>query len=370
MVVLPYDLEIKHVFPENIQVITEFSKRTGDYQSLSATDIKVMALTYQLEKENVGLDHLKNEPVMPCTVTVETHRSTTMLDADVTGFYVPGHKGKSKEESILSNESEKEETNIKSQVKDVENGKQQSNDLQKQLLNKFETLQCSDEHYDNEKDLDNILQPITESVVEENLSNSDEDEDCAGSNSEAEGDDDVGWITPSNIQKAKKQINSKIMEEKSVKVACVTTDFAMQNVLKQINLNVSALDGRIIKQLRTFILRCYSCFGTTSIMTKLFCPKCGNKTLKRVAVSLDEDGKQQIHINGKHPLTARGKKFSLPRIKGGKHSNNPRLVEDQPMPDQRPTRLARTKTDPLDDDYIAGLYNTNSDIIKLLTFLF
>lgn len=39
---------------------------------------------------------------------------------------------------------------------------------------------------------------------------------------------------------------------------------------------------------------------------------------------------------------------------GGKHANNPILCEDQPMPQQRPSRLARAQNKPLDDDYIAG----------------
>ena len=51
---------------------------------------------------------------------------------------------------------------------------------------------------------------------------------------------------------------------------------------------------KVIKQMRTYILRCYACFKTTSLMTKIFCPKCGNKTLKRVAVSLDENGQQVV----------------------------------------------------------------------------
>ena len=45
--------------------------------------------------------------------------------------------------------------------------------------------------------------------------------------------------------------------------------------------------------------------------------------------------------------------FSLPLPKGGKHANNPILCEDHPLPDQRPSRLARTKNNPLEDDHIA-----------------
>jgi RNA-binding protein NOB1 len=42
--------------------VTDFSKKTGDYKSLSAVDIQVIALTFQLEKENVGTNHIKTVP--------------------------------------------------------------------------------------------------------------------------------------------------------------------------------------------------------------------------------------------------------------------------------------------------------------------
>ena len=51
-------------------LVTEFSKKTGDYPSLSATDIKVLALTYQLEREQVGSDHLKKEPEVKVTASL------------------------------------------------------------------------------------------------------------------------------------------------------------------------------------------------------------------------------------------------------------------------------------------------------------
>lgn len=63
----------------------------------------------------------------------------------------------------------------------------------------------------------------------------------------------------------------------------------------------------------------------------------------------------QVHINTRRPLTAKYKNKSLPKFKGGKHSRNPVLFEDQPIPKQMPSRVAKTKTCPLDEDYIAGI---------------
>ncbi|KAB0797980.1 hypothetical protein PPYR_08973 [Photinus pyralis] len=326
LIVLPYDLSIKNVYPESIQVITEFAKKTGDYPCLSATDIKVMALTYQLEKEHVGTDHLNNEPIRR-NVNFMTKSQPPPVKADVVGFYDPKNKtDHNPDTSVEQGDDDRSDDEINN-----------LDELDDQLLEKFHSLDCDD--IENEDDAENILVSIT---------------DQPEGSQESDSDDDIGWITPSNIKSAKKQLDGETTEEISVKVACITTDFAMQNVLKQMNLNVATLDGRMIKQLRTFILRCHACFKTTSIMTKIFCPKCGNKTLKRVAVTLDEEGNQQIHINARRPITGRGKRYSLPTIKGGKHSNNPHLVEDQPFPDQQPTRLAKTKTNPLNDDYIAG----------------
>lgn len=407
LVVLPYELIVKEAFPENVHIITEFAKKTGDYPSLSATDIKVMALTYQLEKEKVGTDHLRTEPIMRKPI-VTTKKIQTNMNADVTGFYKP-----SKNRKIIDHQEETQTGTSKvgtsgnvARINNIQTQDQKSDpegdfgidqnyDQFDKSSNKFEerTSQCNgeDESNDDEEELDDFEEEeLTEQLKNLEMESSESmdnagdvdsllvslkevENNCVEGNvieEQAEDDDDSDWITPSNIQIAKKQFKSDLMESKKVSVSCMTTDFAMQNVLKQLNLNVSALDGRLIKQLRTFILRCYTCFKTTSIMTKKFCPKCGNNTLKKVAVSLDKNGKMKIHINSKHPLTARGKKYSLPKIKGGKHPNNPILVDDQPMPDNRPSRLARTKNNPLDDDYIAGKLFNREYSFEMFVLLF
>uniref|UniRef100_K1PQU4 RNA-binding protein NOB1 n=1 Tax=Magallana gigas TaxID=29159 RepID=K1PQU4_MAGGI len=83
---LPYQLTPKTPSPECIKIVTEFSKKTGDYRSLSAVDIQVIALTYQLEKENVGTDHIKTVP----DSKIEWTASKAMLEkpTSIAGFYL------------------------------------------------------------------------------------------------------------------------------------------------------------------------------------------------------------------------------------------------------------------------------------------
>lgn len=47
---------------DGLFAVVNFSKKTGDFASLSAVDLRVLALVYLLEKENVGTDHIRTEP--------------------------------------------------------------------------------------------------------------------------------------------------------------------------------------------------------------------------------------------------------------------------------------------------------------------
>ncbi|KAI4488108.1 hypothetical protein M0804_004956 [Polistes exclamans] len=366
LVVLPYDLSVESAFPENIKFVTEFAKKTGDYTSLSATDVKVIALTYQLEKEKVGTEHLKETPTI--VKTINKNEEEVYVDSLLVNEVDIKENEEGQEEKENKNDDEcleDEEDRLSSDATEssddeyVSNNETATSDVDdnvdietKDLTEKFSNLNCEPSQLEiqsedgNTHNVDDILATISDEENKDSLEESNEsDDDC---------NNDNDWITPNNIKNVRKQMDSDVLKEKSATVACLTMDFAMQNVLMQIGLNVASLDGKVIKQMRTFIFRCYACFKTTSIMTKVFCPNCGNKTLKKVAISLDDNGKQQIHINTRRPLTAKGKKFSLPKPQGGKHANNPILCEDQPMPQQRISKLARTKNDPLYDDYIAG----------------
>ena len=60
---LPYELKTRVPSSECMNAVIEFSKKTGDFRGLSVPDLKVLALTYMFEKEEVGVDHLRKNPM-------------------------------------------------------------------------------------------------------------------------------------------------------------------------------------------------------------------------------------------------------------------------------------------------------------------
>ncbi len=75
------------------------------------------------------------------------------------------------------------------------------------------------------------------------------DEEYDDDDYDDDGDDDDGWITPGNVKEKRAAMAGRGEEEAEtrVRVACMTTDFAMQNVLKQIGLNIIGTNGMIIR---------------------------------------------------------------------------------------------------------------------------
>nr|XP_026260275.1 RNA-binding protein NOB1 isoform X1 [Urocitellus parryii] len=344
LAVLPYELRFKQPFPEYVRLgeclcpsivreagvpspqatclVTEFSKKTGDYPSLSATDIQVLALTYQLEAEFVGVSHLKQEPEKVKVSSSIQHPETPL---HISGFHLP---------SKLKPPQEKTDRHPADEPENLE----------------FSSFLFWKNPLPNiERELQELLIDREEEDEEE------EEEEGVEERKDEDSDDGGGWITPSNI----KQIHQELEQcdvPKDVRVGCVTTDFAMQNVLLQMGLHVLAVNGMLIREARSYILRCHGCFKTTSDMSRVFCAHCGNKTLKKVSVTVSDNGTLHMHFS-RNPkvLNPRGLRYSLPMPKGGKYAINPHLTEDQRFPQLRLSRKARQKTDVFAPDYIAGV---------------
>lgn len=398
---LPYQIIFKQPSPESIRYVSDFARKTGDYRSLSAVDLKVMALAYQLEKEHVGTDHIKSAPEKK----IEWNSSRRLLEkpTDIAGFYLKSDKTSSRTTSECVSEidrsdhtgkttdtshdadSQSHDTDSQSHGSDIKAdrtvSKSHDTDIENETSNDKQNLEKTNLSDKTDSENEKVLIEIKEqSDSNETCDKKDETEDSENkskhntfdgqvlptdalqeeSDSEEESedneddDDGDGWITPANIREVKQKMGDVNTEIANVAVGCLTTDFAIQNVLIQMGLNVISVDGMLIKKAKSYVLRCFACMKITTTVTKQFCPWCGNNTLQKVSMTVEEDGSIKYFLSRRKPVSTRGTKYALPMPKGGKHGNNPILFEDQPLPQQRLSKKARQRMDVFDPDYIAG----------------
>lgn len=169
--------------------------------SLSATDIKVIALTYQLEKEKVGTDHLKQAPLIAKTLPAGKSEPLSHPKS-VAGFYLPEgdedeDENEIKESNLSSSESDEDDSESEEYQTAQFGGEEQQEPLD--LAEKFKSLNCNVEDLKLEEgdNVDDILAPVNqeydESSEEQNCDDDEENDD------DEEEDDDDGWITPSEF---------------------------------------------------------------------------------------------------------------------------------------------------------------------------
>jgi len=336
---LPYDLIFKNIDPKYLKAVYNVAKITGDYASLSVTDLNVLALTYQLQCEEdydtmEGIDEVINEKV------VQVGGSTLEEDLKLPGFYMSSSCKKNDDPVLPGASGEQivveEEVVVKEKVhehqqenEDPEEDDGWTTQKSKKKQRKKAKIDIMKSESTNEEEFGRTLE-VASSVIDDD-------------------DNEEGWITPEMMAQ---QMEDFTLDEDLKQVACLTSDFAMQNVMLKMKLNIMDVDGMLIKNPRTYILRCFTCFKTTTKMNKKFCPFCGNKTLKKIPIKVQEDGSIKMFFSRKpNILSTRGKLFNIPTFKGGKHANNPLLCEDQPMPQNRLPRKALSKTNVWSEDY-------------------
>jgi hypothetical protein len=76
----------------NFSLVVDFSKRTGDYSSLSAVDINLIALSYQLCKEHVDQTIVPTANVSSFLLLLFIHLHSKILRFEVEVEKKPQHK--------------------------------------------------------------------------------------------------------------------------------------------------------------------------------------------------------------------------------------------------------------------------------------
>ena len=230
----------------------DVSKKTGDYASLSFVDLKVIALTLELHIENCGRE----------SVVFDVHPKPPIWE-DVREL-----KRKQLEEKSAANQEKKqtaekemsealERLDIQESVAQENNEKVESNQPIENTGNPDALNNGSTKDVDQQEDSGNCedQEDSTENEEQESVESeeSEEEQDQTGKKRSGFGE----WIDESNIQEVVARMEAPAdLAERRMEVACLTTDFALQNVLLHMKLNICSIDGIRVNRLRSYILRC------------------------------------------------------------------------------------------------------------------
>ncbi|KAG7447444.1 uncharacterized protein BT62DRAFT_993157 [Guyanagaster necrorhizus] len=313
-------IEVKNPSATSLATVIQWAKKTGDYSVLSRPDLCVLALTHTLHEQG-ELENV-NQATEVVKGTVENNEPTD-APADDNGSRDPSD----------AFEPPPSDTESESQADE----QSESNDVQ------------------NLGPLDVELQPISTSNPARQHSPSEESKGVRSTplydDPSDEGDGEGEWITPANVAIHKSRALDLLPSSDSsrrkgkgkanevIPVGCMTADFAMQNVLLQMGLNLVGTEGRRIQKVKSWVLRCHACFKICKDSSKKFCPTCGNPSLLRASVTISDPGASpdtpamQVHLKPNFQYRIRGTKYSIPAPKAGSAKTGPGegliLREDQ-----------------------------------------
>ncbi|KAE9553840.1 hypothetical protein FO519_002928 [Halicephalobus sp. NKZ332] len=329
---LPFELIIKEPSNESIKAVIDVSKKTGDYASLSFVDLKVIALALDLHIEHCGRESVvfDVQPKPPIWEDVREMRKKALEEKIAANQekkeVAEGEMSEALKRLDIGEESALEGTDGKTDSNELTDGHENSDTLDN---GSAEDDDKQEDHVNDEENTNDQEDSPNDEEQEVGDNESEEEPDQTGKKRSGFGE----WIDESNIQEVVARMEAPVnTAERKMKVACLTTDFALQNVLLHMKLNICSIDGIKVNRLRSFILRCRICKKTTPVVTKTFCPDCGHQSLHKVGISVDKYGVQRIHINWERERVKRGYRFNMPMPKGGKHGNDILYMEDQQIP--------------------------------------
>ncbi len=368
-------LTVRTPSPFSIKFVTDFARKTGDLAVLSKADVDIISLAYELEHDKDDKDG------QPEDDSIQQDRSNLAHDAvpasgapkasravDKALQFAPAAPWASSQALSSNLEVSNDITLDHDGQMDLREGA--SGPLEKAMIGLHQSLDSvSVQNLDKEQTLSSPL----------NSQDSTEVIDPTNEREDHDSEDSEGWITPANIKRVQAAENDKSNSTSSLKApirtAIITTDFAMQNVILQIGLNLLSPNLNRISNIRTYVLRCHACFQTVKDTSKQFCPRCGKPTLTRVSCSTNSNGEFRIHLKKNMQWNHRGERYSIPKPvpgqsngKTGKGKGGGKggwgqdliLAEDQKEYQRAMGSNGRSKaTDLMDEDYLPGILTGN-----------
>lgn len=349
---MPLQLRVRAPLPESLLQVKKYALKTGDYSALSANDMAILGLSYELEMELNG----KNNCLKPVPEDLNIQSGGRYRKVPIVPW-----------ETVFGNTADDgHDDNVEDQEDNGGTDNDGHDDDDGWVTYKKKSK--------SRRKIDIAGESALFNFYESEESNAADDDATSTSSSAAGtfGEENSGWITPGNVEIKKQQTSGVTNTEEwgneevnsgdgvtaeaapadttaatTTKVAssvdsqldrsepsknhigCVTTDYAMQNVLLHMGIDLVSFDGKRIKELKRWVKRCESCSCLVTDMMRQFCPLCGNHTLKRVTCYIDSEGKEHFLFNARRMRpNLRGTIFHIPRPKGGRRNLDPILTED------------------------------------------
>lgn len=318
---LPF-LNLKTPSPTSIKIITDFATITGDIAVLSKPDIHILALAYEMEcKRNGGSWRLRSLPGQKGLNGSRPRKQDCALAESEPLLITFGEDPGAKSSSDVAADSKRLPTQQPTD-KDIAN----TTIIDRPSIAPHSSHDCGTPTVSPEyRDLENAALRTGDSRSLESI-------ETALSSLVLESSDSEGWITPSNIRRHQAKDDGSLIipidGKVKMQVATITSDFAMQNVLLQMNLYLLSPAMRRIRTMKTYVLRCHACFAifkSKDTMTTLqFCSRCGKPTLTRVSCSTSQSGKFSLHLKKNMQWNHRGDRYSIPKPVSGTANGKPR----------------------------------------------
>ena len=244
--------------------VTAFAKLTGGLGVLSEADIRVLALTYALEVEKNGTRRLRPAPgkLSPEEQDREAKKQERIARQKLEGATLQDQVENAPASSDNKQDVSETASTITRKAQNPVEGASTAS-----------TTGGSVSHDDQMDDQMEMKTQASESAFAGSTA-------ASGAANEDSDEDGGEWITPSNVTLHKSrdlglfpslpaagpsaytdgQGARKAKAKTVLKVACLTGDYAMQNVALQMGLNVFGVGGKKVKEVRTWVLRCHACF--------------------------------------------------------------------------------------------------------------
>ncbi|WVQ82563.1 hypothetical protein IAT38_004692 [Cryptococcus sp. DSM 104549] len=291
------DVKVEQPSAEAMAKVSAFARKTGDYAVLSQTDLGVAALTYQYEVKVNGEENIRTEPGQKKKVD-----------------------GKGKEKEVVKDEAgEKQEAGEQEEVQEEE--EQEPEVVVEEITRSIDEVLLDPPASSEPTD---TAAPADEPLPTPPTTSTPAAAPAAPQNQDEEDEDDGGeWITPSNLAAHRSRdlglVTPSGSSAKPPAVACMTGDFAVQNILLGMGLGLVGEGGKKISKVKSWVLRCHACFKLCKDSSKRFCPSCGNASLIRTTVTTSAaTGKLTVHLKQNFQYRTRGTIYSIPDPKMGR----------------------------------------------------